>query len=624
MTATAAQFAAELLAVFKPDDNITPVEWMQENCKYLPGPIGSFHTTHSPWLVGPINAVFDPEVRSVINLAAIGSGKSVFIAVVTSYILAKNGGDFIVYQPTDDNSKGFMRETLRPIWEGCPPVAALMPSGREVNTKSQRIGTSLVLCLGADAENNLQRYHTKWVFIDEAWKVAENKGYITQAKSRTLSFGFLSKVVLTGQGGVSGDDYEAEWLNSTQEEYSWKCPHCATIQPWAWEQIKIPPEGLTAEGINEAAIMARTHMECRECKHSFADNDQVRHDLNLTSLALPNYGYVRTNFAGLERNRGFRWNCLPARSWGDAAVQYCRARLAQTNGDETPMQLFMQKHLGQFHKQELMETTDDIPPGPFKMKEDWPDEGGYDINERAVIQRYEAREGVCRLRFLGIDVQRDGFYCLVRAWSADGKSRLVDWAYFNTIEEVDAFRKAREVVAPFTFIDSGDQQDYVFRVAAKLGWNCTRGLKKTEYPWPQAMPDGTTRIRLRPYSKPREVEPFKGLVTRVYYFGNLPFKDLLWRLRRSGIHQHALDAGETYSKQMAAERRVKTAAGAPVWRGPKARANHLWDCETILMLPALVLGLAGEDKRTMGEAEVEPPTEEDQQTGPTSGVDADG
>lgn len=65
---------------------------------------------------------------------------------------------------------------------------------------------------------------------------------------------------------------------------------------------------------------------------------------------------------------------------------------------------------------------------------------------------------------------------------------------------------------------------------------------------------------------------------------------------------------------MAAERRTKTAAGIPIWKCPKGRANHLWDCETLLMLPALVFGLAGESKMTEGkvtEPPPEPPTAED-------------
>ena len=607
-------FAANLLDVFKPVDEQTPLEWMAENVRHLPGPIGSFHPSHSPWLIGPINAVFDPEVRSVVNLAAVGSGKSVFIAVCTAYIIGKSPADVLIYQPTDDNAKGFFRDTLRPVWAGCPTIGPIFPTGKDVTWKSLHIGTSHIENLGADAENNLQRRHVKWVFIDEAWKVAENKGHIQQAKARALSYGFLSKVVLTGQGGTVGDDFHREWEQSTQEVYCFRCPSCSTIQPWDREQLKMPEGGLTADGINEGLIIEQTKMACKGCGHLFDDSPKTRHDLNQSSLALGNFGYVRMNHNARPSNRGFQWNSLPARPWGETALEWAKARLAQTNGDETAMQIFMQKQEGRFYSPQIMETTDEVAPGPFKLRDAWEDEAGFDIEARSIVDHYTEKVGVCRLRFAGIDCQRDGFFILIRAYASDGRSRLIDWAFFNTIEEVDEFRRKHQVVGAFTFIDSGDQQDFVHRVAARLGWNCTRGHRKNEYPWPTKMPDGTVKVKSRPYSKPREVEPFKGMVTRVYYFGNLPFKDLLWRLRRAGIHQHPLDAGEDYKKQMAAERRTKTASGIPIWKAPKGRANHLWDCETLLMLPALVFGLAGEGKATEGKVadkEQEPPTDVD-------------
>lgn len=611
-------FTLSLLEPFRPQDELTPIDWMAENIRVLPGPIGSFHPIHSPWLVGPIKAAFDPECQSIVNLAAVGTGKSVFIGVVTSYILAKAPASVIVYQPTNDNAKGFARETLLPIWQGCSAISSMLPRGKDVSWMSQRIGASQVWCLGADTENNLQRYHVKWVLIDEAWKVAEKKGHIGQAKARTLSYGFLSKIVLTGQGGLVGDDYDIEWSQSTQEEYSWKCPHCSTIQPWSWDSIKVPQEGLTADGINEALITKETKMACAGCGHLFDDNEQTRHDLNQTALSLPNDGYVRFNHNARNSHRGFHWNSLPARPWGETALQWARARLAQTNGDEMGMQLFRQKQLAQFYATQIMETTDDVEPSAYKLRDAWDEEGGFDITTRTILDLYEEREGVCRLRFCGIDVQHDGFFCVVRAYATDGRSRLIDWAYFHTIEEVDGFRRKHGVVPPFTFIDSGDQQDMVYRTAARMGWNCTRGHRKNDYPWPTKMPDGTVKVKGRPYSKPREMEPFKGMVTRVYYFGNLPFKDLLWRLRRSGVHTYPVDAGEEYRKQMASERRLKTASGIPVWKAPKGRANHIWDCEVILMLPALFLGLAGEAKASQGnvkEPEPAPPTDVDDGAG---------
>lgn len=616
MSITKDQLVAQMLSVFEPTEDASPIDWMAENCKVLPGVVGSFDPTHTPWLRGPIQATFDPATRSIVNLAAVGTGKSIYICIVTAYIIAKAPADILVYQPTNPNAKDFFRNTLYKVWSGCPPVAKLIPQGKDVTWSCQVLDRATVWTLGADAEANLQRYHTKWVMIDEAWKVAQKKGHIKQAKARNLSFGWLGKTVLTGQAGLTGDDFDLEWEQSTKEEYSWICPHCKTVQPWSWDSIKLPEGGLTAEGLDEELISKGTRMACKGCDATFEDNDQVRYDLNQASIQLPGHGYVRTNFKARDSNRGFRWNCLPARSWGETAIEWAKAKLAQTNGDETPMMLFRQKNLAQPYSTEIMDSTDEIAPGAFKLREAWEEEAGFSIEDREIVPTFIDDENHIPLRFMGVDVQRDGFYALVRSYASDGRSRLFDWGYFSTIEEVDQFRRRCRVSPPFSFIDSGDQQDFVFRSAAKLGWTCTRGHRKNEYPWPTKLPDGTVKVKHRPFSKPRDVEPYKGAITRVYYFGNLPFKDLLWRLRRSGIHQYPLDAGEEYRKQMSSERRTKTASGIPVWKAPAKRANHLWDCETILMLPALFLGLAGEAKETQGQVtqqnQVDQPAQEDE------------
>lgn len=602
-------FTNALLSVFKPNEDTDPVQWMERNCKVLPGLVGHFDCAHTPWLRQPILATFDPEVRNIVNLAAVQTGKTIYTCVCVSYIVARHPAEVLLYQDKESNARDFHANTLRKVWEGCPPVRDMIPRDKQVRWSCIRLDRSTVWTLGADAESNLQRYSAKWVFCDEAWRY--KPGYLAQAKARTLSFGWLGKFVTMGQGGVRGDDFSKLWESSTKEVYSWRCPHCDHLQPWLWDFVKIPAGGLTADGINADLIKNGTEMECAGCKARFADSDESRHILNQRSE------YLRTNHNASSTDRGFHWNALPARSWGEMAVEWAQARLAQTNGSEMEMQLFRQKQLAIPYAFDIMDTTDDVPPGMFKLREDWEEEGGFDINTRQVIQARDTENpNHARLRFVAIDCQRDGFYALCRSWSADGRSRLFDWAYFHTIDEVDQFRKRCGVIAPFTFIDSGDQQDLVHRTAARLGYNCTRGTKKNDFPWPSRLPDGTVKVKQRPYSKPREVEPVKGHITRVYYFGNLSFKDLLWRLRRTGIHQFPVDAGDEYKMQMASERRTKTAAGVPIWKCPKSRANHLWDCETILMLPALVFGLAGELKASLGAADpdkpAEAPAEEDQ------------
>lgn len=605
-------FSANLLGVFRPMDEGTPVDWMEANLKVVAGNVGHFDCSQTPWLRDVIHATFDPETRTVVNVAAVQTGKSVYIGACVSYIVARQPAELLVYQDTNPNAKDFHNNTLRRIWEGCPPVKAMMPRDKQVRWSCIRLDRSTVWTLGADAESNLQRYSVKWVFCDEAWRF--KKGAMGQAKARTLSFGWLGKFIACGQGGTEGDDFHQAWISSTQEVWSWGCPNCGEVQPWDWASVIMPDGGLTDDGINADLIERETQMECRGCKCRLPDTDASRHEMNSRGK------YVVTNHKASRSNRGFSWNALPARPWGEIAKEWAQARLAQTNGDDMPMTLWIQKQMARFYSFDAINSGDEVTPGAYKLREPWDEEGGFDLNTRQPVDKWEeGKEGLVRLRFASIDCQRDGFFALVRAWASDGRSRLVDWAYFHTIDEVDAFIKRHQVIPPFTFIDSGDQQDFAHRTAARFGWNCTRGTSKTAFPWPEKRIDGTVKVRQRPYSKPREIEPAGGMITRVYYFGNLPFKDLLWRLRRTGVHSFPLDAGDDYRSQMTAERRTKTAAGIPIWKGPKGRANHLWDCEVMLMLPALVFGLAGELKTTVGQAdtpkEPEPDTTEDEGDG---------
>jgi len=109
------------------------------------------------------------------------------------------------------------------------------------------------------------------------------------------------------------------------------------------------------------------------------------------------------------------------------------------------------------------------PPDAFKLREEWADEGAFDLADRVVLPKAEAEgPAQARLRFIGIDAQRDGYYAVCRSYAKDGRSRLYDWAFFNTPEEVEAFRVRCGVIPPFTFIDCGDQMDQVHRIAARL------------------------------------------------------------------------------------------------------------------------------------------------------------
>lgn len=592
-------FERDLLEVFKPPAHKGVVDWLTSNVSFMPGPLGRFVPDFQPWILEPLEATFNPEVRQVTNLGCVQAGKSATLALSLAYMIGAEPAEAVLYQTSNPEARDFHRQVIRPILEGIPAVRDQIPQDKAVRWDSISIGRSHIWTRGQDTQNNLNRISARFVFADEVWKW--KPGHLRMAARRSLAFGWIGKLIIGSQAGYTGSDLDRHWQTTTQEEWSFACPHCQTVQPFAWEAIRLPDGGVTGDGINENLIMGGTWLECSGCKGRLEDSEETRNRLNASGR------YVRRNLAGDPSNRGFHWNALAARPWGELAVEWTRAKLAQTNGDDIPLEIFRLQQLATMVDRSALDSSEEIAPGPFRLRETWAEMAGYDLANRAVVPKYDPEDKEqAPLAFVGVDAQRDGYYAVCRIYAADGRSRLFDWAFFNTPDEVESFRAKCGVIPPFTFVDCGDQMDQVQRIAARFGWNCTRGTRKNDFPWASKDAAGKVKVKSRPYSKPREVEPAKGLLTRVYYFGNLPFKDLLFRLRRSGVHQFPLDAGEDYSKQMTSERRIIANNGQPLWRPPAKRPNHLWDCEVLLMLPALAFGLAGESKATPGQVEEKP------------------
>jgi hypothetical protein len=149
----------------------------------------------------------------------------------------------------------------------------------------------------------------------------------------------------------------------------------------------------------------------------------------------------------------------------------------------------------------------------------------------------------------------------------------------------------------------------VYRNCATFGWNATKGSGNTDFPWKVQTPFGI-KMAYRPYAPAKVVQVGKQSC-RMFMFSNLILKDSLTRLRRAGHHTYAQDAGDEYRKQMQSEHRTRTEAGKPIWVQIGDRPNHLWDCETIGILPALMARLVGKgkNKNAVDEKTVDKPAE---------------
>jgi phage terminase large subunit GpA-like protein len=436
-------------------------------------------------------------------------------------------------------------------------------------------------CLGAYNEKNLQRRSIRWLVGDETWLWPQ--GHMAEASARVTSFGWMGKRIFMSQGSFVGDDTEGVWNTTDKRVWSFSCPDCNHRQPWNWEQVRIPEAQMNDGEMDFSLIRKETKYECEGCKKRFDDTRSNRDDFNARGF------YAITNPNADPANHGYTWNGLAARSWGVMAEMYVRAKLAlELNGDSKPLQIFRQKQLAQFWSDAPDDFGSLATIGDYKMTEDWDKEARIDPATRKLHSDHK-REKQIRARFMTVDVQREGFFCLVRAWAEGGDSRLVKWRYVQTWEDVVSMGKTLEVHPALTYVDCGDQFDDVIRQCGINKWTALRGDQRYEFTWMIETSKGRKPVG-KVYSPRRLVNVGTGPVS-VHHFSNLALKDQLSRMRKIGKHTVASDAGQDYIDQMESEVRTKSpATGKPEWKRIGKRANHLWDCEVMQFVPALAFG----------------------------------
>lgn len=590
---------AKLRRAFKPDEGGDIVSWLEENIRQIPfSPMpAGFRVKETPWLAEPLRACADPEKRLIQIIAPIQSGKSLLAEMLSCYILARQPAPTLYLNDTDSNAADWMKTRLRVLWENCPPVMSRLPKGEE-KSKGDTVQTNDMTfwCLGAFNEKNLQRRSIRWLVADETWLYP--KGHLAEASARVTMFGWLGKRILMSQGGYQGDETEEVWMTTDRRVWSFACPKCEYKQEWKWEQLRLPEDAQIYEGEYDFnTIRNNTTYECEGCKHTFKDSRANRDEMNANGF------YAVTNPNAAEYNAGYTWNCLAARSWGAAAEAFVRAKLIlDMNGDSGPMRIFKQKQLAQFWS-EIPDEFDSLQSiGEYKMGDEWEGEGLINPLTKRVHSDRSVKDQVCT-RFMTVDVQRTGFYCLVRGWAEGGLSRLRKWKFVQGWNDVEEFSKANGVHKALVYVDCGDQFDDVIRQCGIHGWTALRGDQRSEFPW--RIKTGTQfRTINKTYAPARLVNAGTGVV-RVHHFSNLALKDQLSRLRKSGRHTCPSDCGDDYIDQMQSEARVMNTNGKPEWKQIGKRANHLWDCEVMQLVPAAAFGLLGVPKEVEEEVKEE-------------------
>ena len=260
------------------------------------------------------------------------------------------------------------------------------------------------------------------------------------------------------------------------------------------------------------------------------------------------------------------------------------------------MQQFYQKRLGLPWREYVEDYKLEITRSGYRKGESWEETAGVDARGRIVAAPYTPGEVATQIVILTVDVQMDHFYAVVRAWSANGSSRLVWNERLLSWHDIDALQARFGIHANLVFLDAGHATYDVYRECSARGWIALIGDRRATFVHRSAK----RRTVQRFYSPRRKVVLAQNRACFVHYWSNLNIKDTLARLRRNQDPERGAtwevpdDIDDDYLAQMESEQRIKE-KGTWMWKQIGNRPNHYFDCEGMQAAAATMLKLIGRE-----------------------------
>lgn len=538
----------------------------------------------SPFLAGPMDAFCRPGVREVVVCGALQVGKTLLEYAALGWSMDYTPGVKMLVMPTSDAMKRIREKKLEPLLRGSPRLRRLVDKYR-MGSIVLRDGTSIEL---ATAESPSQRASitVQDLFLDEEdlYGGSGQSTALEDFKGRTRSYGDFARIMRVCQ--PKGGEESSIWQGITRQVdqlycYEVACPSCRHAHLPVVEQIVVPGGEADARLVRSRKL---ARYQCPSCGYLWSDHAR---DVAVAQGGWRPYIWTGATFERAQEQArpasvGYHIPAILSRfvSLSDIASRRMQAEASddpdirrQYSNDDlalpwSPVEIVTDvKHLLSLRDPHLPART--VPHGAVAL--------------------------TC-----GIDVQKRGFWYLVRAWMPTLASFVIDYGYVEAWD--DLAKLCFDTWYPVQGSDGADagERMCIWRAGIDSGGTETDGVfTRTEevYMWVRAYGSGVvhackgaSRAQASPVRwvlrerMPHNGRPIPGglrlhlLDTNV--FKTLDFGRMLNEQSRQPLRFHA-DADDLLARHLTAERQVRR-SGRLVWESVH-RENHLLDC---LMLSA--------------------------------------
>jgi hypothetical protein len=553
--------------VLRPAENGSPLDWLEQHVRIPHGMPRRFDRNSSPHLSPIIEAILDNKNKVVCCLGAVGTSKTTLLEVLLPYIVAEDPGPTMIVGQTDKEAEVWAETRGMPILRACEPIRALWPRDKNAARKMEVMFPHMPAIFTGPALSALQAKSIRWGFADEVWiwpdgRIGELMGRFHDRWNR--------RAVLLSQGGTEGTEWHDYWERTDKRVYGWDCD-CGDWHEADWHLVKYDAEKAGPDGVDWGAVAATVRYEM-PCGLTLPNNVQTRRKLALAG------SYRATNPNPMPGYVGFQWPFLAAARIDPAEIipQWIAASDAAKEGDPSKMIVFHQKRLARFAKRFDDDDETELTPGTYLMAE---------------YQDGQLIDGEMH-RFLTCDVGKNYLWALVRAWRADGSSRMLWCGVIQDFAALHELEKKYKIPRPSqVFVDGNYDPERVKASAASYGWTIFRGVRSKSF---VRVVKGRKVQRL--YSEPKQEQVGMTTVTS-FHLAVDPIKDLVAMHLggRAAAWEIPADVPDSWRNHMRAER--KRDYQLPGTKQTERRwvkvnnANHQFDNETYQMAAALIVKL---------------------------------
>ena len=559
--------------VMQPGSDLSIDEWFNHHVKVVDSPHGAnYDINQTPWFKEIAEAVADNSNDEIVVVAPVGSGKTAFFEALIHWIVVEEPGFTLVAMQTEQDAKDLWETRLSKAMRLCQPISNLWPADRNSIRKGTVIFPHMSLLMGGANLSHLQSKSCRWVIGDEVW--LWKPGMMDEARGRTHDR-WNARLIFVSQGGEEGTDWHKAFMDSNQGHFSWQCEECERFNKWEHANIRYEKIKDEEDQYDWEAIKESVYMECPDCEAKYKDTSETRRRLANNSK------YISENGKALKGIRGFTYTDYSVwwKPWSKFVLRWIVANDELKRGYIEPIKKLKQKRLAEFWKDDFGDVKTkliaaDYSKTDYMNGELWDDE---------------------RFRFITVDVQRDHYWIVGRAWKADGSSRILFEGKVLTEESIRDYQLRYKVQDKLCFLDAQFDTGRVYDYCVKHGWTALHGSGQDGFI--HAKKRGARRIRVKKFFSKYELAQAPGGGTAPYIFwSNEKVKDALVILRsgQGMAWEVPQDASEDYVHQIDSEVKrevINKATGQVHKRYVKIKKdNHLWDCEAMQVAAAMMVG----------------------------------